>query len=396
MNREFREFQTQSLCGGHILAVQEPSEVKEAEAIGAVGILMPSMTKQQGADYFRDLTVHPFAEEGDIDAFTAAYSDRYEGDGIGYYVLSDGKTQHASERATFITVGSVSEIANATHAGAIALLCPDMGQIRNLHEELREQGNTLPLFYRTSNIESVPEAIAQGANGSVIESLPTEIQMDELIATSLKRPSVVTKEKNTTLVGTLSLQGDYLPQSQFLQIAAKVISDEMRAKIQVALVHTAEEVDQCDGILLPGGWSNLLGKLIVRSGIDQALRKMKEQNKPIVGICASMILCGARPGHDCDNRPQFSLVDATIDNNILNNDLDVEFSDGSQGNETFSNGPKARELGPNAEPIAWIKDEKGNGEYVAVRDGSVSLYSYHKGFHADFVRRCVESAKFDQ
>ena len=53
---------------------------------------------------------------------------------------------------------------------------------------------------------------------------------------------------------------------------------------------TAADVGQADGIVLPGGESTTIGKLLARYGVDEAITQASGQGKPIYGTCAGLIL----------------------------------------------------------------------------------------------------------
>ena len=85
MDRKFKEFQTQCLCGGLALTVTQAADTPVAEQMGAVGV------KTKDGSYremFKHLTVHPFINEEELDAFLPEYASHYGNAGPGHYVLS--------------------------------------------------------------------------------------------------------------------------------------------------------------------------------------------------------------------------------------------------------------------------------------------------------------------
>ncbi|TSC58775.1 MAG: pyridoxal phosphate synthase yaaE subunit [Candidatus Peregrinibacteria bacterium Greene0416_19] len=380
MNRKFKEFQTQCLCGGHILTVDQSVDTPLAEQMGAVGVVTKDGKYEE---IFRRLTVHPFINENEIDAFTAAYTAHYGDAGPGYYVLSrNPESPLTKEHPVFLTVQNVREVQQAIQSGAIALLCERHEAVRSIASFIRVQRLSLPLFFRTNDPGVVASAMASGANGSVIDTVSTLEEMDQILDQTLNQPSTVYESDDKALVGVLALQGDYLLHyAELLNIADK------SKEADVALIRTPEDLRKCNGVLLPGGWSTLLGTMIVRSGMDAILREQKSQHVPIVAVCASMIIAGTRPGKNCENRPMIGLTDVTIDNNILNYTHDVELVTGQVFAETFSNGPIARDLGSGAQKYAWLKNYPDS--VVSVMDGSVSSFAYHKGFQAALVTEAI-------
>src|SRR5690349_10293924 len=81
-------------------------------------------------------------------------------------------------------------------------------------------------------------------------------------------------------IGVLALQGDF--------------REHMRAVERLgALAHAVrlpEHLNAVDGVIVPGGESTVMGKLMVEYGLDQPLRDLIESGTPVWGTCAGMIL----------------------------------------------------------------------------------------------------------
>jgi pyridoxal 5'-phosphate synthase pdxT subunit len=81
-------------------------------------------------------------------------------------------------------------------------------------------------------------------------------------------------------VAVVAMQGDF----------AKHIESVERLGLRGIAARTAEDVDQSDAVILPGGESTTIGKLLGRYGVDVAIRRAAEAGKPIYGTCAGLIL----------------------------------------------------------------------------------------------------------
>ncbi len=81
-------------------------------------------------------------------------------------------------------------------------------------------------------------------------------------------------------VAILALQGDYDAHQQAVESAGGV----------AFLARTPKDMEAADAVILPGGESTTIGKLLVRYGLDAAIRRVHALNKPIFGTCAGMIL----------------------------------------------------------------------------------------------------------
>lgn len=86
-------------------------------------------------------------------------------------------------------------------------------------------------------------------------------------------------------IGILNLQGDVSEHRAMAKNAVNKIS----LKADVLKVKTAPEVAECDGIIISGGESTVIGRLINENSIDTAI---KENQIPVLGTCAGMVLLG--------------------------------------------------------------------------------------------------------
>lgn len=82
------------------------------------------------------------------------------------------------------------------------------------------------------------------------------------------------------LVGILALQGSVIEHEQML----------IQLQVPYILVKTKEQLEQIDGIILPGGESTTMGKLLQIFGLMEPLREKLREGLPCYGTCAGMIL----------------------------------------------------------------------------------------------------------
>ena len=85
--------------------------------------------------------------------------------------------------------------------------------------------------------------------------------------------------RRTKRVGVLALQGDFEAHEKALA----------RAGAEAVQVRTAEELDRVDGLVIPGGESSTMLKLLNETGMMEPLRAFGEA-KPVFGTCAGAIL----------------------------------------------------------------------------------------------------------
>lgn len=89
-------------------------------------------------------------------------------------------------------------------------------------------------------------------------------------------------------VGILSLQGDV---SEHISHTRKAIK-ELGIKADVVETKTPDEVRKLDALIIPGGESTTILKLLKKHGIDEEIRRLARSGVPIMGTCAGLILLG--------------------------------------------------------------------------------------------------------
>jgi len=180
----------------------------------------------------------------------------------------------------------------------------------------------------------------------------------------------------TVPVGVLALQGDFEAHGAALA----------RLGIDSRPVRTAEEVHASAGLVLPGGESTTMWKLMEGTGIAEAIVALARRGDPVFVTCAGAILAARRI--TSPERPGLGLLDATAVRNAYGRQLDsavVTLTDldrsvlGSEPLEAvFIRAPKLADLGPGVEVLA-----RRNGDPVLVRDGNLVAATFHPELAAD-------------
>ena len=169
-------------------------------------------------------------------------------------------------------------------------------------------------------------------------------------------------------IGVLALQGDFDAHRKRLE--------ELGAK--VVLVRKPEQLDEIDGLVIPGGESSTFLKLLGVAGFE----KLKEfvRVKPTFGTCAGAILLA----NEVENPKQAGLgvLDVRIRRNAYGRQLESSIREGKlEGSPiemVFIRAPKIERVGPGVEVIAT----EGN-DPVAVRQGSVMAATFHPELSQD-------------
>ncbi|MBI5835368.1 MAG: pyridoxal 5'-phosphate synthase glutaminase subunit PdxT [Armatimonadetes bacterium] len=175
------------------------------------------------------------------------------------------------------------------------------------------------------------------------------------------------------VIGVLGLQGDF---QEHLETLA-------RLGVEGRNVRTPEQVSACDALILPGGESTTIGKLMLRFGVDQAIRDLHAAGKPIFGTCAGAILLSTTVVEG--NVHNLGLLDATICRNAygrqtdsFETDLDIPVLGDEPLRAVFIRAPRFEALGDHVEVLASV-----DGEPVLVRQGNVLAATFHPELTTD-------------
>jgi pyridoxal 5'-phosphate synthase pdxT subunit len=169
-------------------------------------------------------------------------------------------------------------------------------------------------------------------------------------------------------IGVLALQGDFDAHRKPLE--------ELGAK--VVLVRKPDQLDEIDGLVIPGGESSTILKLLGKQGFEKLKRFV--QVKPTFGTCAGAILLA----NEVENPKQAGLgvLDVRIRRNAYGRQLESSIREGTLKGEpmemVFIRAPKIERVGPGVEVIAT----EGN-DPVAVRQGRVLAATFHPELSGD-------------
>jgi 5'-phosphate synthase pdxT subunit len=203
------------------------------------------------------------------------------------------------------------------------------------------------------------------------------------------------KDGDPLVVGVLAVQGDFAEHAAMLRRAAK---DQGR-DVVVREVRTPRDLDRLDGLIVPGGESTTMGKLLVAYGLEEPIRTAAQHGLPVWGTCAGMILLAREIiGGEPDGR--IGLMDLTVQRNAFGRQIDSFETDldfvglAKPIHAVFIRAPLVERLGPNAEALATLPD----GRVVAARQGNLLATAFHPeltpdtSLHAWFLENCAQTA----
>lgn len=160
----------------------------------------------------------------------------------------------------------------------------------------------------------------------------------------------------------------------------------------VRTVRLPTDLALCNAVVLPGGESTTMGKLLESSGLRSSLSERLEAGMPALGTCAGMILCATEVLDPLPNDPApLGVVDVSVRRNAYGRqvesfeaDLDVAAFGEAPLRAVFIRAPVVERVGPGVEVLAWQ-----NGSAVLARDGAVLVCSFHPELTGDRrVHRC--------
>jgi 5'-phosphate synthase pdxT subunit len=163
-------------------------------------------------------------------------------------------------------------------------------------------------------------------------------------------------------IGILAVQGNVREHAAMLRaLGAEPVE-----------VRKREQLRDLDGLVIPGGESTAIGRLVRLYGLEEAIRSFEQ---PVFGTCAGMILL---------DRSHLGMIDLDVARNaygrqVASFEADLEL----EGDErplrgVFIRAPRVRDAGPEVEVLAEL-----DGEPVLLREGRMLVTSFHPELTGD-------------
>ncbi|MFC6787367.1 pyridoxal 5'-phosphate synthase glutaminase subunit PdxT [Halobaculum halobium] len=178
--------------------------------------------------------------------------------------------------------------------------------------------------------------------------------------------------------GVIAVQGDVSEHADAVRRAAASHGVE----VDVIEIREAGVVPDCDVLLMPGGESTTISRLLSEEGIDEEIRAHVAADKPLLATCAGLIVASSDAN---DERvATLDVLDVSVDRNAFGRQADsFEAPLSVTGLDdpfpaVFIRAPVIDEVGEGVEVLAeW------DGDPVAVKQGSVVATSFHPELTAD-------------
>ncbi len=201
-----------------------------------------------------------------------------------------------------------------------------------------------------------------------------------------------TESRQKMVVGVLALQGDFREHANML----KELGAEPRE------VRLPADLEGLDGLIIPGGESTTIGKLMVAYNLQQPIRERIDAGMPVWGTCAGMILLARETDNALAGQPLLATMHMRVKRNAFGSqgdsfetDLPVPALGEPAFHAVFIRGPSVESVEDGVEVLTTLED----GTIVAAREGHLMCTAFHPEvagdprFHAYFLRLIQESKK---
>jgi len=175
-------------------------------------------------------------------------------------------------------------------------------------------------------------------------------------------------------IGVLALQGDV---SEHLEALRK-------AGARPAEVRTLRELESVQGLILPGGESTTVGKLLARFELLEPLKRRIESGMPVYGTCTGLILLAKDVEDGLEGQPLLATMDIGVRRNAFGRQVasfEAELRVASLDDPfraVFIRAPEVIRVGPRVEVLA-----RHGERVVAVREGCMLATAFHPELTGD-------------
>lgn len=193
-------------------------------------------------------------------------------------------------------------------------------------------------------------------------------------------------------IGVLALQGAFIEHIQILK-EIKIDAVEIRKKSDLS--------DDIMGIIIPGGESTVIAKLLNNLDMLELLREKIQKGLPVFGTCAGLILLAKEIYNPIEGQITLGTMDITVKRNAYGRQLgsfytEGEFVDISEFPMVFIRAPYITKIGENVEVISTV-----DGKIVAAKQDNQLVTAFHpeltknNSIHRYFVNEMVATRNYN-
>ncbi len=190
------------------------------------------------------------------------------------------------------------------------------------------------------------------------------------------------------LIGVLALQGAFREHEKSLMACGSYVKTRQ--------IRLPEQLEGLDGMVIPGGESTTIGKLMMSFNLLETVKKKAQEGMPIFGTCAGMIMLSKEIKNS--QQPRLGLMDILVERNAFGRqtesfetDLSVPVLGEGKFKAVFIRAPYIEEASPEVEVLAKYQDK-----IVLVKQGSFLAAAFHPELtediriHKYFIENCLD------
>ena len=184
------------------------------------------------------------------------------------------------------------------------------------------------------------------------------------------------------LIGVLAIQGDFIEHINILQTLG----------VECREIRLPEQLSDVEGLIIPGGESTTLSRLLTRYDLRQPIKQLATDGKPLWGTCAGMIMMASEI---TENDPvPLEIMDIGVQRNAFGRQIDsfeqeleITGFDETPYHAIFIRAPVIKRVGSGVSIMASLQD----GRPVAVQQANLMATSFHpeltkdSRFHTHFL-----------
>ena len=170
------------------------------------------------------------------------------------------------------------------------------------------------------------------------------------------------------LIGVLAIQGDFIEHINILQTLG----------VECREIRLPEQLSDVEGLIIPGGESTTLSRLLTRYNLRQPIKQLATDGKPLWGTCAGMIMMASEI---TENDPvPLEIMDIDVQRNAFGRQIDsfeqeleITGFDETPYHAIFIRAPVIKRVGSGVSIMASLQD----GRPVAVQQANLMATSFH-------------------
>lgn len=199
-------------------------------------------------------------------------------------------------------------------------------------------------------------------------------------------------------IGVIGVQGAV---SEHLDIVKRAMR-RLGVQGEAIWIGKPEHLEGVDGIIIPGGESTTIGKLMQRTGTLEQVKRLAKNGVPILGTCAGLIVLAKRGDEQVmrTGQPLLGLMDIAVVRNAFGRqresfeaDLDIPLLGKAPFRGVFIRAPAVKEVWGDAEVISEFQ-----GKIVGVRQKNIIAVAFHPELtpdarlHEYFLQMCKKGS----